>query len=388
MLPRRDFLARAGAIAAAGTAASSTAPVGRAAEERPDLAGDWGAVRDQFALSPDHIHMSALLISSHPKPVRDAIEEHRRGLDADPVAYLQENNSRLKEEALAAAGGYLGVAGSDVALTESTTMGIGLVYNGLRLGPGQEILTTEQDYYVTHEAVRLAAERSGASARRISLYERIDGVSADGMVARIRDGIGAATRVLALTWVHSSTGLKLPLRQIADALDQINAGRDEPDRVLFCVDGVHGFGNQDVELSDLGCDLFAAGCHKWLFGPRGTGILAGTARGWAALLPTIPSFLDDGTWHAWLTDSDPEGPTTASAMTPGGFKAFEHRWALAPAFAFHQEIGKGRVAARTHELAGQLKEGLATMPPVTLHTPRADALSAGIVSFDVAGWSP
>jgi selenocysteine lyase/cysteine desulfurase len=124
--------------------------------------------------------------------------------------------------------------------------------------------------------------------------------------------------VLALTWVHSSTGLKLPLRRIAETLDRINADRDEADRVLFCVDGVHGFGIEDVVLADLGCDFLMAGCHKWLFGPRGTGIVAGTKRGWDAVLPPIPSFIDGGTWEAWFTGSEPAGPNTAGRIRPAG----------------------------------------------------------------------
>jgi selenocysteine lyase/cysteine desulfurase len=97
--------------------------------------------------------------------------------------------------------------------------------------------------------------------------------------------------VLALTWVHSSTGLKLPLRRIADALNRINADRDERDSVIFCVDGVHGFGIEDVTLADLGCDFLMAGCHKWLFrAPRGTGIVAGTKRGWDAGSPDHSEF--------------------------------------------------------------------------------------------------
>ena len=53
-----------------------------------------------------------------------------------------------------------------------------------------------------------------------------------------------------------------------------------------------------------------------------------------------------------------------------------------------RRIGKARVAERTHDLARQLKEGLAGMPHVALHTPRSDSLSAGIVSFDIQGLSP
>jgi isopenicillin-N epimerase len=393
-LARRELLTRTGLALAAGAmapAASATRAAAQgmaAASPTPGTLGDWAAVRAQFALSDDFIHMSAMLIASHPGPVREAIDGHRRGMDANPITYLHQNNRRLQEEARAAAGQYLGIDGSDVALTDSTTMGVALVYNGLRLTPDHEILTTEQDYYVTHEALRLASKRTGAKVRRISLYEQIGGISEDQIVERIAQALSPATRVLALTWVHSSTGLKLPLKRIADALRGINADRNESDRVLFCVDGVHGFGIEDVALADLGCDFLMAGCHKWLFGPRGTGIVAGTRRGWEAVLPTIPSFIDGGTWDAWFTGTEPAGPTTGSRMTPGGYKAFEHQWALTQAFGFHQSIGKARIAARTHELARQLKEGLAGMPHIALHTPRSDSLSAGIVSFDVQGLSP
>jgi hypothetical protein len=64
-------------------------------------------------------------------------------------------------------------------------------------------------------------------------------------------------------------------------------------------------------------------------------------------------------------------------MTPGGFKAFEHRWALTQAFEFHDGMGKANVAARTHELAGALKEGLARLPDISLITPQSSELSSG-----------
>jgi isopenicillin-N epimerase len=388
---RRELLTRSGLALAAGAIGSSAGWLGAAAQDiAPDVVEgpDWAAVRAQFALTDEFIHMSAMLISSHPKPVRKAIREHRRGMDDNPLTYVFENNRRLQEGARAAAGQYLGVNASDIALTDSTTMGVALVYNGLRLTPDQEILSTEQDYYVTHESIRLAGLRTGAKVRRISLYDRIEGITEEQIVDRIMHAITPATRVLALTWVHSSTGLKLPLRSITKAVGEINAGRDEAARLLVCADGVHGFGIEDVVLSDLGCDFFMAGCHKWLFGPRGTGIVAGTQRAWESLLPTIPSFIDSGNWHAWSSGIDPEGPTTATRMTPGGYKAFEHLWALPEAFGFQQRIGKPRVAERTRQLAGQLKEGLRAMPQVTLHTPRSEKLSAGIVSFDVEGLSP
>jgi isopenicillin-N epimerase len=348
----------------------------------------WDAVRGQFRLSQDSVHLSALLIASHPEPVREAIARYRDEIDADPVVTLQTHNRERTAAVRDAAGRYLSVRADDIALTDSTTMGLGLVYNGLRLRDGQEILTTDKDYYVTHEAVRQAASRSGATSRQLPLYDDIAGVTADRLVSRIRDAIRPQTRVLALTWVHSSTGLKIPLAAIADAVADVNRGRDEADQVLLSIDGVHGFGIEDVSLGEVAIDFFSAGCHKWLFGPRGTGILWASRRGWAAVKPSIPSFIDDGVWAAWLNGEEPEGPTTAARMTPGGFKAYEHLWAVAEAFEFHQDIGKAAVAERTHELNRQMKEGLATMDHVRLVTPMADDLSAGLVCFDVDGRSP
>jgi selenocysteine lyase/cysteine desulfurase len=74
--------------------------------------------------------------------------------------------------------------------------------------------------------------------------------------------------------------------------------------------------------------------------------------------------------------------------SPGGFHSFEHRWALAEAFAFHERIGRDAIAARIHELNRQLKEGLATMSHVRQYTPMSDALSAGITTFMVDGMKP
>jgi len=373
MLGRRDLLVRTGL----GFAAAALADGARAIEAGNELnaprEADWADVRRLFSLTRDFLHFGGLYITSHPAPVQRAIEQHRRAMDENPVHYLQEQGARLEAAVLRAASAYLGVNPAEIALTDSTTMGLGLLYNGLDLGAGDEILTTAHDFYATHEAVCFKAERSGARVRSVSLYQRLDRVSADEIVQALIANVRPETRVIAVTWVHSSTGLKLPLRRIAGALAGVNATRPERERALLCVDGVHGLGVEDVTLAELGADFFVAGCHKWLFGPRGTGFVWGTAAAWARLTPTIPAFFDDG--------------TPGRGGTPGGFHSFEHRWALDQAFALHQQIGKGRVEGRIHALNRQLKEGLATLPHVTLYTPHAEELSAGLICFDVRGLS-
>jgi isopenicillin-N epimerase len=358
-----------------------------AAPVAPPPPADWAAVKAQFQTAPDEVNMSAMLITSHPLPLRKAIDQFRRELDWRPVTYLEDNNRRLQGYSRAAAGRYMGLTGDQVALTDSTTLGAALVYGGMKLSYGDEIVTTNQDYYITHESLRRAALRNGSVVRRIDLFDSIETVSEAGMVARLMAAVTPRTRAFALTWVHSSTGLKLPLPAIAAALAQVNATRQEPERIILAVDGVHGFGNQDATLASLGCDIFIAGCHKWLFGPRGTGIIAANTQGWSRLRPSVPSYVDSAAWTAWINNAPLLENTDGPLMSPGGFKAFEHLWSIPTAIDFHERIGKAQVAARTAELANQLKAGLALMPHVRLVTPRDPRLSAGIVSFDVHGLS-
>jgi len=399
-LSRRGFLARSGVLAGglvvgSGAACSSGGDGGGDADEQGDDGdagrddqgsstslpfdpGDWASVRDQFPLTPDLRHFAAFVLAAHPAPVAAAIERHRRGLDEDTNGYLAATEADAESAVRTAAGEYLDAPPGDIALTDSTTMGLGLVYGGLRLGPGQEVVTTEHDFYSTHEALRLQAERTGATVRRVRLYDDPADASVDGLVGPLVEAVTPATRALAVTWVHSGTGVKLPVAAIAEALRDVNDDRDEDDRVLLCVDGIHGLGVEDVTVADLGCDFLISGTHKWLFGPRGTGIVWGRPEAWAAVAAAIPPFSPDS-FTGWVTGTPATGEPPGLRTSPGGYHSFEHRWAATEAFAFHQAIGKQAVAERTHDQATRLKEGLADVPGVELVTPMSAELSSGIV---------
>jgi selenocysteine lyase/cysteine desulfurase len=74
-------------------------------------------------------------------------------------------------------------------------------------------------------------------------------------------------------------------------------------------------------------------------------------------------------------------------MSPGGFHSLEHRWALYDAFKWNLELGKENIYDRVHYLNRICKQGLAEMPHVKLHTPMSDEFSAGIISFEVEGYT-
>ena len=386
-IDRRGFLVRSGlALGAALLSSTLSPPLNRALAESSSTR-DWQSVRDQFPLSRDLIHLAGFFLASHPTPVREAIERHRAGLDADPIGYWLAHEKTQEAAVLQAAAGYLSVDPTEVALTDSTTMGLGLLYGGLTLNRGQEILTTTHDHYSTETSLRHRAERTGATVRRVPLYTDLRRISQESLMETLVKEIRSQTRIVAVTWVHSSTGLKLPIAEMARAIQKINASRGLEDRVLFCVDGVHALGVENFRLSDVGCDFLIAGTHKWMFGPRGTGLVWGHALAWPFAKAIIPTF-DSDAYDMWMKVIPPRSLPPSVYMTPGGFHAFEHRWALDQAFAFHQRIGKAQVTQRIYELNQQLKQGLVTIPGITLHTPMSQDLSAGIVCFEVAGLSP
>jgi selenocysteine lyase/cysteine desulfurase len=229
-------------------------------------------------------------------------------------------------------------------------MGLGLVYGGIQIA-GRPVATAH-DFYSTHESLTL---RFG-KFKQIRLYDDPAQATRGGMIEAAR-AAGDAD-LLALTWVHSGTGVKIPVQEIATATNAI-----------VVLDGVHGLAADDLPIDSV--DVLVAGTHKWLGGPRGTGLV--WSRSWDRLKPIIPTF-------------HPGSP--AASWNPGGYHTFEHRWALAEAFDFHHRIGRTEVTKRIQSLATRLKQGVAELPKVRLVTPMAEEVSAGIVCFEVDGLDP
>jgi selenocysteine lyase/cysteine desulfurase len=386
---RRDFLNGLGLGVGASfllPSAVLAASPNATSNEMSIQAGDWKALRNMFPLTRKYIQFSTFLLTSHPKPVSDAIQRHRMAFDENPSDYWQEHFQTIDRDISASAAEYMGGKTQNIALTDSTTMGLGIVYSGLKLQAGDEILQTVHDHYSTDMSLAHRANRTGAKINRIALYDDPSQVSVEDVLKRMKAGITSNTRVFVATWVHSSTGVKLPIRAMADTIDKLNQQRKAHQQILFCVDGVHGFGIEDQDISELGCDFFIAGTHKWIFGPRGTGVIWGNDKAWSQNEPVIPSF--SGSYDVWMGGMTQDQVPVGEHMSPGGFHSFEHRWALPEAFKLHLQLGKANVQKRIHQLNQQTKQGLAKMSHVKLYTPASNELSSGLVCFDVKGMKP
>jgi len=332
----------------------------------------WQEIRRRFVLSRRFSDFSYMALGPVPVSTASAIEAASRALDDGALEYADAHNPHKSKLVFEAVSEYFEIAESLIAHTHSTTMGLAQLYGGIVMRPGQEILTSQNEHFTTLEALRLRRLRDGTPFRQIPLFADSRKISTAEILKNLERGIRPETRVLALTWVYSSDGVKLPMSEIAALVRHCNKTRSIAARILFVIDGVHGFGVEDVTFDRLGCDLFAAGCHKWIFGPRGTAILCGTEEAWHQVVSIVPSF------------SDPASGI-ARQFQPGGIQALENIWAMADAFRFIMSIGKKQIQERVHDLATQLKDGIRTMSHVDLRTPLSSDHSSGIVCFDVTG---
>jgi isopenicillin-N epimerase len=161
-LTRRNFLISGSLSLAAGALSPLLVEAAKAKTSAPTDFKDWDSVRREFDLSPDYIHLALFFLASHPRPVRQAIEQYRAKIDANPFiavesATFEPGNGNIPLQVCRALANYIGSDPQEIALTQNTTTGLALIYHGLPLREGDEILTTTHDHYVHHEVARPGA---------------------------------------------------------------------------------------------------------------------------------------------------------------------------------------------------------------------------------------
>jgi L-cysteine/cystine lyase len=223
----------------------------------------------------------------------------------------------------------LGCEPSEVALTGSTTDGVNTVIAGLDLGPGDEILTTDEEHPGLLAPLGRARRRQGVTVRVVPFAELAGAAS-------------AATKLIACSHVSWVNG------QVMDVPALVAAG------VPVLLDGAQGIGAVPVDVRALGCDYYAASGQKWLCGPEGSGCLYVRAERLDELL--VP-------WPGYGSLADPEqalefAPAEGVARLDHGFPvAMRSSWALASLEMF-AEAGWDWVHSRAASLAARLADSL------------------------------
>jgi selenocysteine lyase/cysteine desulfurase len=205
-------------------------------------------LRNEFPVTRTHAYLNAGTDGPLPAAaVRAAVAELEREAEHGRAQRHFERRSELSSELRSAYASILGSPAEHIALTSCTSEGIAQVIAGLRLGVGDEIVTSDEEHPGLLGALAAARELHGVSIRMVALAE-------------VAGAVGPSTKLVACSHVGWMSGSLAPA-QLAQC--------DVP----VLLDGAQGIGAVPVDVTALSCDAYAGAGQKWLCGPDGTGML-------------------------------------------------------------------------------------------------------------------
>lgn len=251
---RRDVLLRIPA---------SWAGLSQALQAQTDPENYWRLVARQFPLESGLIYMNAANVCPASRPVLDRHLELLRDFHANPSFQNREKYVAMEERVRAKLAALLHASPEEIAMVRNTSEASNSIVKGIDLKAGDEILITEHNHPSNNDSWKVRAKRDGLVVKAVPVP--VPAKSVAELVESISAAVTPRTRVIAVTHVTNTGGLKYPAREIAAIARQHGA--------WFHLDGAQSFGALNVDLHGIGCDSYASSMHKWPMGPLEAGIL-------------------------------------------------------------------------------------------------------------------
>jgi selenocysteine lyase/cysteine desulfurase len=372
MVSRRTFLRAGGAAGAAALAAftdgglervvAAGRSVGDAAPD--DVASDetyWREIQQAFTLDRTIINLNNGGCCPSPRVVHEALKRYLDLSNQAPVYHMWqilEPNIETVRRRLAAE---FGCSPEEMAITRNASEALQIAQLGIDLKPGDEVLTTNQDYGRMLDTWDQRARRDKVTIKKISFP--VPPRTLDELGDRLLGAMSPATRVLHFCHITNLTGQIFPVKRICDEARRRG--------IKTIVDGAHAFAHFPYKLQDLGCDYYGTSLHKWLLAPIGTGFLYVRRENIASLWPLTP---------AGVSKTD----DIRKFEEIGTHPAANHN-AIAEALNFHDGIGIERKAARLRYLRNRWATKLQANARIRIHTNLDPAHSCAIGTVQITG---
>ncbi len=365
---RRFFRSAAGAgaifhvdaLAMAQAAAQSVA--GRPADLVARDEDFWLNIRHAFTVDRNLINLNNGGVSPSPRIVMDTEKRYLEIENMTPSYYMwrildpgiETVRRRLARE--------FGCDPEEIAITRNASEALEIVQLGLDLKPGDEILTTNQDYPRMITTWRQRERRDGVVLKQISFPVPPPGL--DYLAQRIEEAITPKTRVILICHITNRTGQIFPVKKIC----QMARAR----RIEVIVDGAHAFGHFPFRHADLDCDYYGSSLHKWILAPIGTGFLYVRK----SKIPSVwPMMAAPASMNENIRKFEEIGTHPAS-----------QRNAITEALNFHDSIGVERKAERLRYLRKRWSNRLRKLPGVKILNSEDPEQSCGIGFVSVDGF--
>ncbi len=366
---RRAFLA---AAAAAPTVAwlrpdralAIAAELARHDGAADEIAADphfWFEAQQAFTVDRSLVNLNNGGVSPAPAVVQEAMGRHLAFSNNAPPYTMWQVLQPQREPVRQRLARMFGCDAEEVAITRNASEGLQICQFGFDLEPGDEVLTTTQDYPRMVTTFRQRERREGIVLRQFPIP--IPAEDPAEIVDLFESHITPRTKLILMSHMINITGQILPVKPVVEMARR----RGLP----VIVDGAHTFAHFPFRQADLGCDYYATSLHKWLFAPIGTGLLYVRRDRVADLWPLMaaPDVMDDD-----IRKFEEIGTHPAANYL-----------AIGEALTFHQGVGAERKAARLVYLRDRWAQRLLEHDRVRLHTSLRPGFACGIATVQVDG---
>ncbi|HEX8559558.1 MAG TPA: aminotransferase class V-fold PLP-dependent enzyme [Pyrinomonadaceae bacterium] len=376
-LDRRRFLSSVGK--GVGLAALSSSAVAsllkdvRAAAKRvahlpaAEAARDedfWFDIQQSFSVTRGLVNLNNGGVSPSPRIVTEALVRYTWQQE-DATAYtmwqILEPQSETIRTGLAE---LMGCDREEVAITRNASDSLEALLFGFDLRPGDEVLTTTQDYPRMLTTLRQRERRDRIVLKLVRLP--VPPKDPSEITAAYEAGMTPRTRLVLVSHMINLTGQITPVRDICEMARRRGAET--------IVDGAHSFAQFRFSREDLGCDYFGTSLHKWLHAPKGTGMLYVRRD---RISKVWPLFAAEKAQDADIRKFEETGTRSAA-----------QRLAIGEALLFHQGVGPERKEARLRFLARRWMNQLKGEPGVRFNTSFDDRQSCALANVQLEGTEP
>ncbi|HZS06944.1 MAG TPA: aminotransferase class V-fold PLP-dependent enzyme [Blastocatellia bacterium] len=371
MFTRRSFLKSAGAagIAAASfnekgieSAIAATRFVGgRTPEEVATDEDFWFQVQQAFTVDRTLINLNNGGVSPSPRIVQEAMRRYLEYSNQAPVYTMWRILEPQKEGVRKRLAAVFGCDPEEMAITRNASEALEICQLGLTLKPGDEVLTTEQDYPRMLTTWRQRERRDGIVVRKIPFPNPPE--SLDQLASLFERAITPKTRVIHFCHITNLTGQIFPVSRIC------RMARERGIEAI--VDGAHAFAHFPYKHAELDCDYYGTSLHKWLLAPFGTGFLFVRKNRIKDLWPLMAA--------EEKQDNDIRKFEAIGTHPEANFLA------IGEALTFHEGIGAERKAARLRFLFHRWAKRLDGMKGVKILTSYDPQQSCGLANISIEG---
>jgi isopenicillin-N epimerase len=374
---RRDFLSLAGkglglAALSSSTVASllrevqaATKSVARLTPQQAAMDEDyWAVIQNSFTVTRGIINLNNGGVSPSPRIVTEALVRYIWQQE-DATAYtmwqILEPQSETIRTGLAE---LFGCDREEIAITRNASESLEILLNGMDFKAGDEILTTTQDYPRMLTTLRQRERREGLKLKLIQIP--IPPKNLDEITNAFERGITPRTRLILMAHQVNITGQITPVKAVCEMA--------RAKGIETIVDGAHSFAQFDFKQKDLGCDYFGTSLHKWLYSPKGTGLLY------------VKRDKIEKLWPLMAAES--KQSSDIRKFEEIGTHSAAPKLAIGESLLFHNGIGGKRKEARLRYLSRYWMNRLKDVPKVQFNTSFDPNQSCAIANVHIEGSNP